>query len=267
MNMKRIGRISAAATVVSALLTLAACSADRRSEAIRSANSSYNTGNYAEAYRQALTVADAPADPESERQQAAYVAGLAAYRLHNLDDAQRWLTYAASSNDKGLRADAKATLGLVYVEQGRFGLAGDALSQAADLMTGQNRANAFYYAGIAQQKQGHWATARTSLSQAISNSQDAAFRKKVADQLRVTGYTLQVGAFDVESNAKTAAEALAPKAQGIKLGTPRIVAVNDPATSHKRFLVWVGQFSSWPTALMAREQLGQTKAVVTPLSE
>ena len=33
----------------------------------------------------------------------------------------------------------------------------------------------------------------------------------------------------------------------------------------KLYLVHVGQYSSWPTALMARDRLGQTRAIVTPL--
>ena len=99
------------------------------------------------------------------------------------------LTFAATTPDKALAADAKATLGLVFTQQGRFGLASDNLLEAAQAMKGQDRANAFYYGGIAQQKMGRWPESRNSLSEAMSNSRDPAFRRRGgARTLKITGY-------------------------------------------------------------------------------
>lgn len=247
-------------------LLLAGCEG-QQSTALKSSGEAYRAGDYASSYREARRVADLPTEPKATRESAAYMAGLAAYRNKDSMAAQQYLQMAAASSDRRLAADAKASLGLVYADRGLYRMAAESLQDAANLMSGQDKANAYFYAGVAQQKDGRWPQARTTLSLAMSNSRDPVFRQRVADQLRVTGYTLQTGAFDVESNAQNAARALVPKAAALKISSPRVMPALDPVTNRRRFLVWVGQFSSWPTALMARENLGTTNAVVTPLTE
>jgi len=233
----------------------------------KASEDAYRSGNYAQAYRSARAVADNPGYPLRDREAAAYMAGMAAYRNKDPMAAQQYLQMAAASTNKLLAADAKASLGLVYADRNLFRLSADSLLDAAKDLSGENKANAYYYAGVAQQKDGRWPQARTTLSLAMSNSKDAAFRQRVSDQLRITGYTLQVGAFDVESNAQNMARNYGPKAVQLRMTAPRVVPWTDPVVNRRRYLVWVGQFSSWPTALMGRDGLGITNAVVTPLTE
>ncbi|MCX5659135.1 MAG: SPOR domain-containing protein [Planctomycetota bacterium] len=233
---------------------------------LRPIQAAYTNGDYRGAYDQGHAISESPIQPLSARQKAAYFAGLSAYRLNNLDRAQQELTLASQSPDKQISADAKATLGLVFDAQGRYGLASDSLMDAAQTMTGQDKANAYFYAARAQQKMGRWPVARTSLSMALSNSRDPAFRARVQEQMRITGFTIQTGAFEVEDNARTAAEQLANKVASMRLGRPRVVASVDPGSQRRLYLVQVGQFTSWPTALQARDRIATTKSIIVPLA-
>jgi tetratricopeptide (TPR) repeat protein len=255
-----------AIALAAGMLSVAGCKA-QHAQALQASQSAYRAGDYSSAYRDARAVYDNPAASREDRDNAAYMIGLAAYRTRDLDTAQEFLQIAADSADPSLSADASVQLGLVYSERGKFGLAADALHNAAGKLTGPDQANAYFYAGVAEQKEGRWPQARTTLSMAMSSSRDPAFRERVADQLRVTGYTLQIGAFDVESNAQRSAQVATARAEAFRYATPRVVMTTDPANGHKRYLVWVGQFSSWPTALMARDNLGITNAVVTALTQ
>lgn len=236
-------------------------------DGLQASQSAYQNGDFVASYREARAIYDNPANTVEDRDNAAYMVGMSSYRMRNFDRAREFLQIAAASGDPALSADASVQLGLLYSERGNYGLAADALHHAADKLTGPDKANAYFYAGVAEQKEGRWPQARTTLSLAMSGSQDPAFRQRVADQLKITGYTLQIGAFDVESNAQRAAEVASPKADAFKYTRPRIVIAADPATGQKRYLVWIGQFSSWPTAMMARDNLGMTSAAVTPLTE
>ncbi len=120
----------------------------------------------------------------------------------------------------------------------------------------KDRANAYYYGGIAQQKMGRWPQARNNLSLAISNSRDPDFRAKAIAQLKVTGYTLQTGAYEIEDHARSVANTMANRVASMHMGRPRIVPSHDPGSNRRLYLVQVGEFSSWPTALAARDELG-----------
>ncbi|MCE9591481.1 MAG: SPOR domain-containing protein [Planctomycetes bacterium] len=258
------GTAALAAILAAALLTGCQAPLQSQSSGLAASRSAYAAGQYPQSLQKARTIADLPTSPSRDREQAAYIAGLSAYRLRDLDTAQQYLQVAALSDSPSLSGDARATLGLVFAERGSYGLAADNLLTAAERMTGQNKANAYFYAGVAQQKHGRWPQGRTTLSLAKSASTDPAFRQRVDEQLKITGYTLQLGAFTVESNANTAAQRIAGKAAALHLGAPRVIPAVDPS-GHTVYLAQVGQFSSWPTALMARDGLGLTNPIVVPL--
>jgi hypothetical protein len=156
-------------------------------------------------------------------------------------------------------------LGLVSSQQGLYDKAAENLELAAGAMQGQDRANAFFYAGVAQQRSGRWPQARVNLSMALSGSSDEAFRQRVREQMKITGYTLQLGAFGVEDAANKLAARYSAKAIELKLGAPRVVASPDPEGTNV-YLVQVGQFTSFPTAIMWREKLGASSANVAGLT-
>ena len=91
------------------------------------------------------------------------------------------------------------------------------------------------------------------------------FRHQVNTQLNITGYTLQIGAFAKQSNARHTAEQIAARTRDAKLGLPRIVLSTDPKGQHWH-LVQIGRFSSFATASIARQRLGTTKSIIVPLT-
>jgi len=257
--MTRLGLILAAAL-------LAGCATQQtttQDQQLAAAQSAYNGGDYHGAYRRATHVYSIARG--STRDEAAYLAGISAQRLGNGPAAQSHLQAAARAADRRLAAEANASLGLLHSEQGRFDLAARDLTRAAADLEGQDKANAHFYAAVAQQKLGQWPQARTNLVLARAATQDPAFRHQVEAQLAVTGYTIQVGAFRSEANARTAADRAAPAATSQRVGLPRLVASTDsrglPVT-----LVHVGRYATFAAANQARHQLGDQQAIIVPLS-
>lgn len=227
-------------------------------------HSAYQAGRYASAQRGAEKIL--MSGPVKEKDEAAYMAGLAAYQMNNTVIAQQRFERAAASQSPDLAGDALVMLGLIYSQEHNHEQAVRAFSNASTRLTnGQDRANAHFHAAKSQQHLGRWAEARASLSLARSNSSDLTFRRQVAQELKVTGFTLQAGAFGNQVNANQAAENLFPQASTNRLGRPRVVSAVD---QHGRslFLVQVGQFSSHASAQSIRTKLGKPSLMIVPLA-
>lgn len=196
--------------------------------------------------------------------QAAYMAGMSAYKLGKTTLAINYLTQAADSSDKAMAGDALATIGLLYAQMNEHLRATRAFLGAADRLTGQAKANALFYAAVSEQKQGRWADARSHLSLARVQSDDADFKRQVDDQFSVTGYSLQVGAYANNVNAERAALRWSDRVKGMRVGQPRLVP-QVTADGQNVVAVQIGQFSSYTTALMARSDLGDQEIIVVPL--
>lgn len=208
-------------------------------------------------------VARSTAEPEN-REMSHYLAGIAAYEKDQLDAAERHLRIAAQSPDASLSADAYSTLGLIYSRSGRYSQAADAFLRGADQQSGEDRAQAYFYAGTAQQKLGRWPQARTSLVLARRSTNDPALVSRIDQQLAVTGYTLQVGAFANPGNAQKLADRYSQRAATLKLGSVYVTPATD-ARGRAIQLVQVGRYATFGAAMAARAQLGDKDAVVVPL--
>lgn len=244
-------------------LTAAGCKTiDRGPSPAEQAQAQFQAGDYARAYTTAARAASTAGG--AQRDLANYLAGVSAYRLENLSGAERYLRVAAASRDESLAADARSTLGLIYSRQGRYTEAANALLSGAKLQEGEDRAQAYLYAGIAQQKIGYWPQARTSLLLARKSTRDPGVIQRIDQQLAVTGYTIQVGAFALRSNADEVAQRYAVRAAAGKMGS---VVVTEATGSGGRTvnLVHVGRFATFDAANTARGMLGDTNAVIVPL--
>ena len=248
--------------VTALLCVLAGCAGPARDTALRNTVTAYERGRYAQAYRMAVQ-ASGPGGRGGA--QAAYLAGLAAQKLNRPDAAQRHLSRAARSDDPTLAADARASLGLLHHARGRYRAAASALEQAGRQLTGEQRANAFFYAAIAHQKQDQWAQARTDLILARAATRDANLRRRIEQRLAVTGYTIQVGAFTKRANAQRAAQRLAAEARRAGLGAPRLNRARNDA-GRRITLVQVGRFTSFRAAHAARRRLSVDQAIVVPIA-
>ncbi|MCC7147396.1 MAG: SPOR domain-containing protein [Phycisphaeraceae bacterium] len=248
--------------ILAGLLLLAGCAAKQpATPKLSQAYDAYNQGNFASAYQLAHTLAD-----RQPSREAAYMAGLSAYRLGSFGPAKRYLTIASTSADRKLAGDSLATLGMIYTSENRFAEAANAYEKAGAALAGQERANAYFYAGLSLQKLGRWSQARSDFTLARSASTDREFLQRVVEQMATTGFTLQTGYFSVQDNARHAAEDLAPLAAQQRLGLPRIVIATD-ASGKPGWMVQVGQFSSYTSANEARRRLNHPTAIIVPLTK
>lgn len=246
------------------VVVLGGC-AQQETSRVDAARLAYQAGNYEGAYTHAKQQL-MRSGSDLVRQDAAYMAGVSAYQLNQHSRAREHLMQAAQSQDPMLAADAWIMLGLIDKRLGRLQPAGRAFLNAAQrLPDGPDRANAYLHAAQAQRQLGHWAQARASLILARSSSSDPRFRRMVNQEMGVTGFTLQAGAFTSRSNAVQAAQALAEVTSQLGLGTPRLLPATD-AQGRAWFLVQAGQFSTYASALVAQKKLGQAAALVVPLA-
>ncbi len=228
------------------------------------AQSHFQQGNYTQAYSTAARAANATGG--AERDLANYLAGVSAYRLGNMSAAERYLRVAALSKDESLAADASSTLGLIYSQQLQYAAAANAFMRGASLQHGEDRAQGYFYAGVAQQKLGQWPQARTSLLLARKATADKSLIQRIDEQLAVTGYTIQIGAFANRDNADKLASEYAGKVAAAELGS---VYVTPGATASGRTLnmVQVGRFATFGAASQAKSKLGLRDAVIVSLQQ
>lgn len=245
------------------LLVVAGCQEPLRLGLLRDASVHYERGEYDQAYTAASTVAQR--GEAWEYDEASLIAGLAARQRGDLANAEQYLRQAANSRDPAIAGDALASLGLLYAQQERYQASANALQQAAEFLEGQPRANAYFYAAVAQQKLGRWAQARTNLVLARSASGDAEFIEQVNDQLAVVGWTLQLGAFRDQDNAQATVEQLTAQTREAQIGTPRILETTD-RDGNALAVVQVGQFTTFQSASRARDRLGVNSAIIIPLA-
>jgi len=219
----------------------------------------YEQGDYQGAYDLARPVAWDRY--RKDRYEAAYIAGLSAQALGNLGEAEKMLKKALNAPDQTLSVDASDALGLVHSQQGRYNEAKRRLFYAAERLNGERQARAYFYAGIAQQKLGEWSQARTTLVLAKGRSNDATLRQQIDDQIQVTGWTLQLGAFSDRSRARSQAESVAARSRDLRLGLPRLVSGTSSRGESVTY-VHVGQFTSYQSALRYRDQLGVPGVII-----
>ncbi|MFP4144732.1 MAG: SPOR domain-containing protein [Phycisphaeraceae bacterium] len=218
----------------------------------------YRQGDHARAY-QAAAEAAAWSSGRS-RDTANYVAGLSAHHLGRLDTAERHLREALGTSDDSLRGDVRAELGLVQHARGNYAQAAAELEEAADQLEGNDKAQAHLFAAISLQKLGRWSSARTHLLLGRASASDPTLRSRIREQLDVTGYTLQLGAFRDRRNARRLAAEVASTVQRLRLGPPRLVT-RDGLT-----IVQVGQFTRFETARRMKDRLGRQQAIIVPLA-
>lgn len=249
--------LTAAALILATQLL--GCQSTPKTQSGSDAMSYYRMGNYQQAYKTA--VAQAGSTHGSTADQAHFIAGMSAYKLGNESEAINHLTLATNSHDDALSGPANATLGLVFANRREYPSAIMHFQRAVRQLHGQDRANAYFQLGSAEQKLGRWASARTDMSMAISNSSDADFRKAVSQRMDAHAYTLQFGAFSRKPNAADKARQVASQTQAAGLGNPIIVSAE--AGGNTLFLVQAGSYSTYDEALAARRRIPRTDVIVT----
>jgi tetratricopeptide (TPR) repeat protein len=230
---------------------------------LASGESAYQRGDYYTAYTQARQ-AYAQTGSGPVAQESAYLAGVCAHRLPDYDAAQRYLWFAAHSDDRDLAGRAYAELGLVYMQLGLSDSAVTALDHAATLLKGQNQASAYFNEGLCLQRLGLWPQARQKFNVACRASRDPGFIALAGGWSTAVGYSLQLGAYSNLTNARNIRQQLAPASTRLGLGAPQVLASADPQYG-SLYLVRVGVFSNYDLARLYRARLGRPTAAIVPI--
>ena len=229
------------------------------------AYNAYNAGSMEEAYAKSSAVAENLRYPEQTRQEAAYLAGKTGRKLGYRAKAVSFLKQAAASEDKTLRAQALAECGLVQNELEWFKSGAESLLAATLLLSNpEERAIAYYHAGVAQQKLGEWDDARIHLLDALRYTKKPAFIADIRRQLGTTGYTIQIGSFLGQEGALSTARQWAAKTSSQQIAPPRVIKGKN-STGQEMFFVQVGQFSSFGSARQKQDAMGAGQAIIVPL--
>ena len=226
--------------------------------------STYKAGNYNQAYQLSLTLMHEV--DKNYRALAFYYAGKCSIEFKNDPAALKYFLQASQyAVDNILQADSCSEIGLLYAKSAQHTSASKYFLKAAKFYPqGRDRANAYYYAAVSQQKIGQLSQARQSLYLARGSNADATLLTQIDNQLRVTGYTIQIGAYSTQKNAIAAARNVALKALTMRLDKPKIVEIKTPQNK-TYYRVQVGAFSSYKNANLSRQRLGVKDTIVVPI--
>ncbi len=246
-----------------ASLLLAACSNEQRTTDLNSALNDYNAGQYQLSYDKANHAL--PGASGAERERANYIAGLSAFKLNRLQDAERHMMVAAGSADREVSGKARATLGHIRMKQERPGEAAAYFKDASERLTGEEAAKASYEAGVAYRAAGEMSAARSQLNIAATSAPGgSATRENAQDQLQSTGFALQIGVFADRANALRAYQEAQNLAAKHRLGSARMTNTHDQR-GRTIYVVQVGGFGTRDAAERARTTVGRKEYVVRPV--
>lgn len=242
-------------------LPLVGCQSTPPTRSLDSALVDYRSKRYRMAHSRAAAIAG-----ESKglrRDQAAYLAGLSAYKLGDLNKAQQQLTSAAQSPDRITAGKAKAVLGLVRVGQHRPREAAGLLAEASGALTGEDSRRAAYQASLAYQLAGDETSA--GAWKRIANAGQTRGQQVLAMSAEGGGgrFSLQAGAFRQRKHADKAARNVAQVVQQHGLGGIRIIESRDDR-GRILYLVQFGAFQTRSAASNARRLVGRLEVIVAP---
>jgi len=220
------------------------------------AAAAYRTGNYEEALSMTadmLRTGDSP-------QVAGYLAGLAAYRLDRLRDAEQFLMTAASGSDGWITVRAEAMLGMIALETDRPARAAELLGRASTRLPSPDAEEAAHHAARAARMLGDHD--RAERWDQISSNAPGTY----ATGRTVGRYSLQIGAYEAYASARAAADLHQPAVTRAGLGAIRIDTLVD-ARNRVLFAPRIGQFPTAEQAERIRRQEGWLGFLVRSVAE
>lgn len=187
----------------------------------------------------------------TERERAAYLAGLSAFELGMIDEAERRFMAAARSSERTVAASAKAMLGQIRLDQGRYRDAARLFDEASSGLRGDDAQQARQLAGQAR---------RIAAGDPTVGS---GFRIEAAHTVAVpeSGFALQVGAFHERERASRAAADAQELVEGSSIMPVKIVPTTDQR-GRAMYLVRLGHFETRGAAANARRRIGRLDYIV-----
>lgn len=181
-----------------------------------------------------------------------YLAGLEAYDRGDTVRARLRLTAAVAELDGEDAAKARATLGLVELEQDRPASAAEAFALAWPALRGEDARQAALYAAAAHRQLGDDHTAAVWDRRAVTPQNQPR---------RHAAFTIQVGAFRERRRAERAAVDAAEVAEETGFGPVRIVTRSDRRGT-ALYIVQMGSFDTRTEAATARARVGNLQYIV-----
>jgi len=250
--MKNARMLASLMLLASGMLPLASCGGSAKAGGgLDGAQQAYLAGNFNEAHEQAVDVLRTAKSPQ--REQAAYLAGISAYRMGRLDEAELRLLSSAGSADTTVSGRSKATLGLIRNDQHRHGDAARYFADASRLLTGAEATQASLEADRASRAVGGtaWAGGTSGGSAGVTDAASGA------------AFAIQVGAFQSMENAAEAAAAAKSSAERHHLGDVRILPRPD-GRGRTLYFVQFGRFSTRSAAESMRSRVGEPRYIIAP---
>jgi tetratricopeptide (TPR) repeat protein len=250
------------------LATSAGCQSSAKSGSLDQALADYNAGRYPQAESQAVQAMNTSSSPMKE--EAAYIAGLSAYRQGRHDEAERRFTLAAQSADTHTSGSAKAMLGELRLDQNRPREAAAYFAEASNMLEDDDSRQAARHAALAYQQAGDDKASQqwmeiASGSQGGSTTGPSTVASAAASSMPTKGFALQVGAFSDKKRAQRAASDAQAIAKRDGLGPVRVINRRDDR-GKPLYLVQFGFFNTRDAAAAARTRLGKLEYIVTAVS-
>lgn len=256
--MRTAGRIVIALLGAVLCVAPAGCGSAQSTASLNEGISNYEARRYALARQQAVGVMDDARG--TRRDEAAYLAGLAAYQLGDLDDARQRLLTAARSKDKATAGRAAAQLGLIDLAEDHPLSAARRFETAAEQLDGSESRQAAQHAAMAYQQAGAFDRAERWLN---GSSDPGGAAEQAVAMYGGSRYVLQAGAFHSRSHAEQAARELESIADQYRLGPVQIVRESSSRGSALH-LVQFGRFATRAEAARTRSQIGRLEFIVVP---
>ncbi len=248
------GRLRLPGLLAASALTAGCASAGSRNAAdLEAARLDYEAGRYSQACTKASRV-EGRSPGGATGANAAYLAGLSAYRLGDYEGAGRHLERAAASSIQPASGNAEAVMGMVLVAQGRHREAAPRFAAAARALEGEDSRRAAARAASAYRQAGDVVAA--------GQWDDASAASRTLALAGAGGsFALQVGAFREQDRAERAAADAEPMAHAHGLAPVRIVSSSDDR-GDMLYLVRFGRFNTRSAATAARSRLGDLRIIV-----
>lgn len=168
-----LGACVAIAGLASFTLAIAGCAptAGGKGGSMNAAMTEYEAQQYSEAHDHAAKAMSKSTGTQRER--AAYIAGLSAYQAGDAAEAEAELSTASVSSDPQIAGNSKAMLGQLRLDQRRPREAATYFEEASRLLEGEDARQAAWHAGLAYRQAGDEASAKRWLNEASGAKYDA----------------------------------------------------------------------------------------------
>jgi hypothetical protein len=255
-------RLPSSIITLAVLATCIGCESVPKSGSLDDALADYYGGRFALAHQRAVEAMRGASG--SEREQAAYIAGLSAFQKGDLDEAELRLHFASRSSDARTAASAKTMLGQMRLARQQPREAASLFEEAAaGGLAPADAREAARYASIAHQRAGNDAQAERWHAHTRTTGTGAAHTMLAAGEAGRPGggFTIQVGAFHGRPRAALAAEDATSLARQHGLSQARIIERSD-SRGHTLYVVQLGSFATRTAAEQARTRIGRQEFIV-----